>query len=67
MDKVNPQYAVIEVGSPNDYGHPHSQVMKRLENKDIEVYRTDLNGNIVFVSDGRTVNILKEENKNADN
>ncbi len=67
LDKVNPQYAVIEVGSPNDYGHPHSQVMKRLENKNIEIYRTDLNGNIVFVSDGRIFDILKEENKNADN
>lgn len=65
LDKVNPQYAVIEVGSPNDYGHPHDQVIKRLRNMNIEIYRTDKSGNIVFVSDGKSFNI--KENNNADN
>lgn len=67
LDKVNPKYAVIEVGSPNDYGHPHDQVIKRLENMNIETYRTDLSGSIVFVSDGKGLNIITEENSNADN
>lgn len=61
LESVNPRYAIIEVGSPNDFGHPHSQVIKRLENKNIEIYRTDKNGNIVFVSNGNDLTILTEK------
>lgn len=68
LERAAPRFAVIEVGSPNDFGHPHTQVLKRLENKGIEIYRTDRNGNIVFVSDGKTFEILTEkESGNADN
>ena len=61
INAVSPQYAVIEVGSPNSYNHPHKETVKLLENKDIIIYRTDLYGNIVFVSDGSTLNILTEK------
>ena len=61
INAVSPQYAVIEVGAPNSYNHPHKETVQRLENKDIMIYRTDLYGNIVFVSDGKTFNILTEK------
>lgn len=61
INAVAPQYAVIEVGSPNSYNHPNKETLQLLENKDIMVYRTDLYGNIVFVSDGSTLNILTEK------
>lgn len=61
INAVAPQYAVIEVGSPNSYNHPHKETVQLLENKDVTVYRTDLYGNIVFVSDGSTFNILTEK------
>lgn len=61
INAVFPQYAVIEVGSPNSYNHPNKDTVQRLENKDITIYRTDLYGNIVFVSDGSTLNILTEK------
>lgn len=61
INAVSPQYAVIEVGSPNSYNHPNEETVKRLKNKDILIYRTDLYGNIVFVSDGNTLNILTEK------
>lgn len=61
INAVSPQYAVIEVGSPNSYNHPNKETVQRLENKDIAIYRTDLYGNIVFVSDGSTLNILTEK------
>jgi competence protein ComEC len=51
LDKVNPKYAVISVGKGNDYGHPHQEVMTRLEAKNIPVYRTDENGTIIASSD----------------
>lgn len=61
INAVSPQYAVIEVGSPNNYNHPNEETVKRLENKKISIYRTDLYGNIVFVSDGSTLEIITEK------
>ncbi len=53
---VSPQYAVIEVGSPNDYGHPTDKVLNRFGDLGINILRTDKMGSIVFKSD---TNLLK--------
>lgn len=58
LNAVNPKYAVIEAGSPNDYGHPEEKIVSRLENMGIAVYRTDLHGNIVFITDGENYKII---------
>lgn len=55
LNKVNPKYAVISVGTGNSYGHPTQDVMNRLKAKNIPVYRTDENGTIVATSDGKQV------------
>lgn len=60
LDAVDPTYAVIEVGSPNDYGHPHDKTIKRFEEMELTIYRTDICGNIVFISDGNDFEILTE-------
>lgn len=52
LNAVNPNYAVISVGSENEYGHPHIETINRLNKKNIEVLRTDLSGNIIFNSNG---------------
>ena len=51
LDAVDPSIAVISVGD-NSYGHPHSDVLERLSEAGVEVYRTDYHGDIVIVSDG---------------
>ncbi len=61
MKAVDPTYAVIEVGEGNDYGHPHKETLKRLEKADIVVYRTDILGSIVFVSNGNDLEITSEK------
>lgn len=58
LEKVSPSIAVISVGAGNDYGHPHKEILKILENHNIITYRTDLNGTIILSSDGE--NITKE-------
>ena len=58
-----PKFAVISVGKDNSYGHPHDEVMSRLRDADVEVYRTDMLGDIVVHSDGETVTF---ENDNSD-
>lgn len=52
---VNPQLAVISVGKDNDFGHPHPDVMERLETElGLEnIYLTDENGTIEFITDGK--------------
>ena len=57
---VNPEYAVISVGADNDYGHPTQATLNRLSALNIPVYRTDLLGEIVASSDGKTVTITWE-------
>lgn len=50
LDKVTPYYAVISCNnSDKDYGHPHQEVLNRLLEimPEKNIYRTDLNGNIV--------------------
>lgn len=55
LNKVNPTYGVITVGQDNDYGHPRQNVMDRLKNKGIKVYRTDEQGTIIATSNGAEV------------
>ena len=60
LEAVNPEYAVISVGADNDYGHPTQATLNRLSALNIPVYRTDLLGEIVASSDGKTVTISWE-------
>lgn len=55
LDKVNPEIAVISVGAHNDYGHPDSRVLKRLEKKNITILRTDISGTIIIGTDGDNI------------
>ena len=52
---VDPNYAIITVGKDNEYGHPHDEVLERLQNSCSAIYRTDLLGEIVCYSDGATL------------
>lgn len=54
FEAVKPEYAVISCGKNNDYGHPNKQTIKKLDKYGVQYFRTDLLGNIVFVSDGNT-------------
>ena len=57
LEKVNPKYAIISVGKNNSYGHPHSIVLDKLNQKEIEIHRTDEEGTIVVTSDGTSISI----------
>ena len=55
LNAVNPQYAVISCGKDNDYGHPHKEVLGRLRDKGIKVFRTDEQGAIVAICNGKSI------------
>lgn len=58
--EVQPKYAVLSVGADNSYGHPHEEVMSRLRDAEVTVYRTDVQGHIVCSVDGTTVTFETE-------
>lgn len=50
---VDPEWAAIEVGAGNPYGHPHDEVIARLLGRGIDIFRTDLNGTFYISTDGQ--------------
>lgn len=66
LREIMPQYAVISVGTGNSYGHPCEDTLSRLRDADVKVFRTDMQGDIVFTSDGKTVTAQTQRNQNAD-
>lgn len=67
LDKVKPQYAVISVGKGNEYGHPAQETLTRLVKADVQVYRTDKSGSIIFTSDGSKIAIDKKASEIKEN
>ena len=61
-----PQYGVISVGTDNSYGHPTAQALSRLRDADVQLYRTDLQGTVTAVSDGKTVTFTTERSATAE-
>ena len=54
LEWVSPQIAVVSCGYRNSYGHPHADVMERVEAMDCDVFRTDEDGAILLkVTNGR--------------
>jgi len=53
LEKFSPSLAVISVGAANRYGHPTFEVLERLRAVGAQIRRTDLEGEIEIVSDGR--------------
>lgn len=58
LSSVKPAFAVISVGEGNNFGHPSSEVIKRLEHNGIGIYRTDIHGAVTFKIDGNNVKIF---------
>lgn len=64
LSRVNPKVAVISSGSGNQFGHPHPEVARRLEETlGMEaVFRTDRRGTVEFVSDGIDLWVSTDKN-----
>lgn len=51
LEVVRPRLAIVSVGE-NRYGHPHSEVLERLQARGITVLRTDIDGTITLQQRG---------------
>lgn len=48
LDKVSAQDAIISVGSKNSYGHPTQEVLTKLKNRAVRIWRTDQDGTVKY-------------------
>jgi competence protein ComEC len=53
LDVVSPEIAVISVGK-NSFGHPHKEILDLLKEYGIQTKRTDKDGNVEIISDGKS-------------
>lgn len=49
---VSPKIAIIQAGRKNRYGHPTQEVLDRISAAGAAIFRTDLDGDIAFASNG---------------
>ena len=59
LNTVNPKYGIISVGKDNKYNHPSDKTIKKLNEHNIETYRTDIEGTIKLTSNGDNIKIEK--------
>jgi competence protein ComEC len=52
---VDPEYAIVSAGADNRYGHPHPEVIDRVEATGATILETAKEGTITFYSDGKTI------------
>jgi len=57
LSAVHPKFAAISVGEDNSFGHPSPEVLDRLRSSGVAVFRTDRDGAITAVTDGRTIRV----------
>lgn len=48
LNAVTPTYGLISVGEHNHYHHPHPDVISRLTQHNVRIYRTDQSGSIYY-------------------
>lgn len=65
LEAVNPNLAVISVGKDNKYNHPNTEVIESLNKKNIKIYDTANQGDIILYTDGEHIEIENGENIKA--
>ncbi|MEK7542703.1 MAG: MBL fold metallo-hydrolase [Patescibacteria group bacterium] len=58
LNAVQPLISAIEVGK-NSYGHPTEETLSRLKSAGSKIFRTDRDGTVTLVSDGKTIKVFK--------
>lgn len=53
LDILSPKIVAISVGENNKYGHPAPFILDLLKSNNIKIFRTDQNGDIEIISDGK--------------
>ncbi len=57
LEHYAPRIALVSTAAGNMFGHPAPQVVARLREHDVHLYRTDRHGAIIVETDGREVRV----------
>jgi len=57
IKQVSPEIAVISAGKDNPYHHPHQETLDTLEKCGIKILRTDKDGDIKIISNGKSYEV----------
>ncbi|MAE70201.1 MAG: hypothetical protein CME06_06995 [Gemmatimonadetes bacterium] len=57
VETLRPSIAAISCGRRNKFGHPHRSTIDRFDAAGVEVLRTDLDGTIRFLTDGKRLEV----------
>lgn len=60
LNAVRPKFAAVSVGDDSN-NLPKREVLERLADSGAAVFRTDVSGTLIFLSDGKTVTVLEEK------
>jgi competence protein ComEC len=58
LDQLQPRFAFISDGYLNQFHHPHPDVLERLSEHHVLIFRTDQRGLLTFRTDGDKVEIV---------
>ncbi|KGK87241.1 ComEC/Rec2 family competence protein [Clostridium sp. HMP27] len=58
LKEVSPRIAIISCGKHNMFNHPSKDILKKLINLNVKIYRTDIDGTVVLSTNGKTISKL---------
>ena len=58
LSAAKAEIGVIEVGANNSFGHPHPDILARYQAANTAIYRTDQDGTVEIVTDGKHYKVL---------
>ncbi len=59
LEAIKPQIALIGVGKNNIFGHPNEQIIERLQENKVKIFRTDHSGELTLEIDRKGKFIIK--------
>ena len=65
IQAVNPEVTILSYGEDNKYGHPHKEVVERLQAIDSKIYATAEAGTVIVSTDGINYDVGAKEWSNS--
>lgn len=62
LDILKPEYAVISCGKNNRYGHPHEELIERLNKRHMDIYQTPRSG-AIWIKEVRKKMVIENQIK----
>lgn len=65
VSAISPDYVVISAGAGNSYGHPTERTLSTIKQSGAELYRTDVQGEIICYTDGMSTDGTNTEGSDS--